>query len=141
MSDPRVLKAKDLHTPFNGPTLKKILAHMDPIVSKQAMAADLTDVFLVTRAGNLLAGIFVLDAAFQASEAMTVDVQVNGSSIMTGGTPQEVGDQAANSVTDLTLDPAKKALAVGDKVSIIRNWTTGGGVDTTPLNLVKLLWA
>jgi hypothetical protein len=138
-----VLNNSDLHTPLGSLTIQKVKGIVVGVKSHQATAADATEVFVATQPGKLLDVYVVLAAAFHAVvENMDVNVLVNGVSKLTGGVP--VNLTAATAIKTQVKLPfiADTQIATGDTISIVRNWTTGGGgVDTTPASVVGVEWA
>lgn len=137
-----VLNSKDLHTPLSGATIQKVKGIICGEKSHQAAAADLTATFIATQGGKLLDCYIVLATAFAAAvENMTVDIQVNGVSIMPSATPQTF-DASTDVGTQVKIVTEATQIAVGDVIAIIRDWTTGGGgLDTTPANVIGIEWA
>jgi hypothetical protein len=137
-----ILSKKDLHTPFTTKTIEKLMSVIQRKTDTQAVAADLTSVVVADHSGQWRDAWIILNAAFETNEAMTVDIQVNGVSAMPSAAPQNfTAASAAGSQLKIVLDPLKPIVAKGDKISIIRNWTTGSGTDTTPANIVGLEWS
>ena len=140
------LSKKDLHTPFSGPTLSKVMAYVLGLIkSEQKTAADLSASLMVngiiTQDRKVRELWCQLSAQFEASETMTIDVLVNGVSILDSVLSLD-GTSDADTQIPFTLSSAfidaGQMLYVGDVVTVTRNWTTGGGVDTTPANVVVM---
>jgi len=64
-------------------------------------------------------------AAAAAGEDMAVDVEIGGTTCLTG--PMTLDDAAGTDVVDGTLDTGAVAFSAGDKVVITRTYTAGGG--------------
>lgn len=120
---------KDLHTPFNSPTIDKLRAFLGRAVVEQATAADATPV--ATVAADHAGQVRMMDVTFSdaaaANESMVVDVQVNGSSILTG--TFTFNHSSSGKQFDLMpyLDSTKSAIAVGDLIEVDLAYTAGGG--------------
>jgi hypothetical protein len=139
-----ILTYKDMHTPFNSVTLKKILAVLQQGRSEQAVAATAAGAALVNGTPALYAGniksIFVISAAVAGvAETMTYDVLVNGASVLTAPYVFSITSTAKAQV-DLPLDPTKVAIATGDIITVSRTYVAGGA-PTMTANTVVVAWA
>jgi len=94
--------------------------------SKQAAAANLTDcLFVAEHDGEIDELIATCGTLSGAGESMTIDVQKNGSSILTATTAFTAAG-ASGKVVPLLLDKDKKSFAKGDVFTCIRAYTAGG---------------
>lgn len=137
MSD---LKKKDLHTPFTSLMITKILAHMFKGQSEQKTAVDATlDVpgMSPTTQDLVVYEVYgMLKNACASGESMSFDLQVDGVSILT--TPL-IMDSSSTLLTQTkaVVDPTKTRIPRGSKVTVVRDYTAGGG--PTPIVDTKLV--
>jgi hypothetical protein len=136
-----VLTKKDLHTPFTTKTVEKILGVIGRIDSHQGTAADLTSTYVASHTGKWRDVFVVLNAAFDTNETLSVDVKLAGSSILDGGAQTLTASSDVAEFIHLTIDDSAPDVAIGDKIEIIRDWTTGSGTDKTPANIVSIEWS
>jgi hypothetical protein len=134
------LTSNDLHAPLTGEKIRKVKSIINGEKTHQATAADLTASFVASQGGKLSHVYVVLQKAFLTTEIMTVDVQVNGVSIMPSSTPQTLNlNTPINSQVTITTNAAE--IVAGDLIQIIRDWTTSGGANGTPANVIGIEWA
>ncbi len=135
------LVKKDLHTPFNGVTIEKVMGIMQRCVHEQAIAADdvaraMPGASPANHSGKVRS-IFIVLAVLPASgETMSYDVLVNGVSILSA--PFVASDTTAKYV-ELTV-PAAAQINEGDLVTVTRDYTAGGGPAMT-YNTIGIEWS
>lgn len=138
------LTKKDLHTPFTGATITKIMSHVLAKRSEQLVAASLATSLMaggvVTQAQTFQDAYAIIGVAMGAGESMTVDILVNGASILNA-----VLTIDSTSLPDVQLPvtlsaafiAAGKALNPGDRIQVTRVYVAGGA-PTAPVNTVVL---
>jgi hypothetical protein len=119
------LTQKDLRTPHNGETSRKIRARIDKITSRQAVAATLTDTFTASVAGTVQEIGFVGNVLAGAGESMTIDVTINGVSCLS--TPLVINNtRAARTLHLASLAPAARNVPFGAQIIVTRTYVAGG---------------
>jgi hypothetical protein len=116
------LKQKDLHAPVNSVSIRKIRGRIDGFRSGQGSAADLTDTFCSDVVGSIHDITFTACAVASSTETMSIDIQVNGATIL--DTPFIVDDSYPQGSV-VHIEAESPAIAIGDKVEIIRDYTAG----------------
>jgi len=134
------LKKKDFRSPSTSLTIERLMAALMAVTSHQAAAADLTSTFVADHAGQVRGIACILHKAFAAVEKMTIDIQVNGTSILPSAAPQEF-NASSGVATPIEIVCNATSIAVGDTISIVRDWTTSGGVNAEPENVVIVQWS
>ena len=137
------LTRKDLHTPFNHTTISKLLGELDKGVSEQSVAADAT-LFVdracpVDRAGNVMEAYYIQAAVAAAGESMSIDLQKNGVTVLTA--PLVVDDTDAPGTRIPLPLSGDVDLAPGDVLTVVRDYTAGGGATPIGPNKVCVTWA
>ena len=125
------LSNKDLHTPFNNKSLLKLKGFILRGVAQQFTAATLAAQPLdrlapVPQDADILSAYFLSSTAAAAGESMDIDLQVNGVSILTAPYTFD-STQPAGVQIELPIDPLKKHLATGQRVTVDRTYVAGGG--------------
>lgn len=143
MADFHTLTKKDLHTPFTSKTIEKLLAHFDKAWSEQATATDATLAVVngtpVARAGKVRSIVFLADNACAAGESMVVDVLKNGVSILSATFTYD-STKSANTLYELSVTTDAE-LAVGDVLTVSRDYTAGGGPTPLVNTKVVIFWS
>ena len=126
------LNNKDLHTPFNTLTLKKIKSVMLRGISEQAVAASLAtagaDRMTPCPQDLTIKDIYVIsNLVCAAGESMTYNVLVNGVSILSGVFTLDSTKAAKTQHSLKSLITGSLVLSAGDKVAVTRVYTAGGG--------------
>jgi len=94
--------------------------------SQQAVAATLVEAaFIAVADGEISAVKAFAGTAAAAGESMAVDVKINGVTCLS--TPLVLDDTSGTDVQDGALDSLAVGLQEGDKVTIERTYTAGGG--------------
>lgn len=107
--------------------IKSYFGVVNQHISKQGAAASLTDVlFVAEHDGELDELIATCGTLSAAGESMTVDIQKNGSTVLTATTAFTAAG-ASGKVVLLLLDKDKKSFVKGDVFTCIRTYTAGGG--------------
>lgn len=124
------LKKKDLHTPFTSLMITKILAHMFKGESEQKTATDATlDVpgMSITTQDLVVYGAYgMLKNVCATGEQMSFDLQVDGVSILTAPLVLTASSSLLTQVA-ASVDPTKTRIPKGSKVTVVRDYTAGGG--------------
>ena len=100
----------------------------------QAVAATATTVqFMATRAGKITGVAAKSGATASGTEDMSVDVEINGTTCLTGPV---VLDAAATTVLQVgTVDTAADDFVAGDLIQIVRTYTAGTPTPITDTNV------
>ena len=138
------LTKKDLHTPFNGAAISRIMGHILAARSEQYPAATLAAALMlrgVVPAIRTTQDLYVLfGVAFGAGESLTVDVLVNGVSILAAPYVLDA-TQAPKTQIKLPISAAfitvGKVLNAGDRIQVNRTYVAGGA-PTAPANTIVL---
>ena len=125
------LTNKDLHTPFNNKTLLKLKSFLLRGVAEQYTAATLAAQIVgrlcpVPQDVDIQSAYFISSSAAAVGESMTIDLQVDGVSILTAPFVFNI-TKASDTQLELPIDPALKHLAVGGRVTVDRTYVAGGG--------------
>lgn len=128
---------KDLHTPLNeAKTLPRVRSMLDNIHVSQQAAADLTEKHVARHDGPLRRIEIAIGAAPAAAESMSLDVQINGVSVFASLPILDNTGPSPAGVYDVTALANKVAIKIGDVVSVILDYTAGGG--PTPIAVVDV---
>lgn len=131
------LNHRDFHTPFSGQSRDRVMSRILKMHHDQGAGADGTADLLgiVTQAGKVQYLEITIGTACETSESMTIDVLLNGVSILSA--PYDISDLAGAAKYEVPL-AAVTNVAVGDVFTVTRAWTTGGGSDTLNGTRVEL---
>lgn len=139
-----ILTKKDLHTPFNNLTIQKIMGHILAKKSEQLAAAALATSLMtggVITQRQVVQDLYALfGVAFGAGESLTIDVLVNGATILNATLvldSTQTPDTQIPFVLSAAFIAAGKVLNPGDRVQVTRTYTAGGA-PTAPVNTVVL---
>jgi len=133
---------KDLHTPFQSHVVTRLIGQMHAAKSEQLVAADLTALMaggVAKHAGKINSLFLVSSVACGSGESMDIDVLKNGVSILTAPytiddtTP--VGEQIELPLVEHT------EVAIGDILTVSRDYTAGGTPTPMTATLVQCEWA
>lgn len=132
------LTKRALHTPLNAHNNRLVRAVIDQIKSKQGIAADLEDVSVVDAAGDVQWVEFLVEAAAASGESMVLDVLRDGVSILDDG-PFTYDDTTGEPgvIVRLPAIPGTH-LAVGEVLTISRDYTAGGAATPIGANTVMI---
>ncbi len=126
------LVRRDYRLPLTKSKMQRLLRAMFRKTLTQITAADATLFVCYVEQDSILKHFgAIIGAVCAANESMTIDIHVNGVSILTGvATINDVGE-AANTYIDFSslIDTAE--LSQGDVIFAVLNYTAGGG--PTPL--------
>ena len=131
------LKKKDLHVPFTGesdnvPTLVKVGAMIMAQSDKQHTAVDATTLLWVATQDCDIRDLYVFAGTACASgESMTFDVKKNGTTILSGVLTVDSTSTPRTKASMMSLVGANTHLSEGDVLTVVRDYTAGGG--PTPL--------
>lgn len=129
------LKQKDLHNPMSSAAIRAVRGRIDGFRSRQATAVDLTDTQVSDIVGNIHDVTFVAAAVAAAGETMSIDIHVNGASILASAFIVD-DTYPQGSVVHIPVETPN--LAIGDKVEIIRDYTAGGGATPMGANVITV---
>lgn len=130
-----------INVPFTDQNVAKFFGQMHKQSSVQATAADLSASHLwIADFDGVVGDLYAqLTAAIASGESMSYDVLKNGSSILSA--PLVVsGVTAAKTLVDLypSIDPTKYGFVKGDKFTVTRDYTAGGGATPMADNVVTM---
>ncbi len=131
------LPKKMLHTPFSGTALPLVVAAMGALTDVQQTAASAVTKHVARHAGKLRKLLIGTANLAAASETMSFDVAVNGTTIFIGDLPlleNVTSPVGLYDVTGLTL-AAGVFIGVGDVITITRVLASGSTLTATEVTL------
>lgn len=120
---------QEFNFPLTEHTFAKLVGKLEQKFSYQAAAASATAVLWVATFPGLIGDLYAMfGTAPAAGESMTVDVQKNAVTMLTGlltiGSTSVKTDQIH---MQPLVDPAKNSFVIGDVITVVRAYTAGGG--------------
>lgn len=136
------LEERELHMPLNGASNARLRAAIERIVSRQTTAATSVDTFYLSGKGTIRGAKFIFAAAAEEGESLAIDIKVNGTSVLAGGSAITLDDSS-----DLTpavwnyLDIDQIKLKPNDVLTIHRTYTAGEAPEPIGSNQIELEYA
>ncbi len=107
--------------------------------SAQAVAATAEETVMIAPSAGVIRSVkAVAGTTAAAGESMTVDVKINGTTVLTGVVTLD--DTAGTTVQSGTLDSLAIAFAENDLITVARTYTAGGGPTPMANTLVDVVY-